>query len=134
MRKYLDKIAYFIIVFLLMPISKVFAASGEVKIGVGIPGAQECQAGATVTLATYISCWYRFLTFLVFGAAIIMLAWGGYKYISSQGNPDALKDAKDVIFAAIAGIVIMALGYLILSTISPDIVNDASSGVGSFGP
>jgi amino acid transporter len=123
MRKYLDKIGYFLIIFLLMPVSKVFAATGEVKIGVEIPGTI-CTKDAVVDLNTYISCWYRFLTFLVFGAAIIMLAYGGYKYISSQGNPDALKDAKDVVFAAIAGIVIMALGYLILSTISPDIVTN----------
>lgn len=127
MRKHIDKIAYFLIVFLLMPASKVFAAGGEVKIGVGIPGTV-CEKDKVVVLATYISCWYRFLTFLVFGAAVIMLAWGGYKYITSQGNPDALKDAKDVVFAAIAGIVIMLLGYLILSTVSPGIVTNAPVG------
>ncbi len=125
MRKYIDKIAYFLIVFLLVPFSKVFATSGDVKIGVEIPSTA-CTAGATVDLATYISCWYRFLTFIVFGAAVIMIAYGGYKYITSQGNPDSLKDAKDVIFAGIAGIVIMTLGYLILSTIGgTDLVTPA---------
>jgi hypothetical protein len=105
----------------LLPVQNVFAASDSIDIGVSIPGTV-CTQGTLVALPQYISCWYQFGTFLVFGLGILFIAFGGYKYIASQGNPDSLKEAKDIIFAGIAGIVIMALGYLILTTISPGIV------------
>jgi phosphatidylglycerophosphatase A len=49
---------------------------------------------------------------------VILLVVAGYKMISSQGNPDKLKDAKDMITNAIIGLVFILLSVSILALIS----------------
>jgi hypothetical protein len=44
----------------------------------------------------------------------IMLIVGGIKYITAGGEPKALESARKTITSAIAGIVLVALTYLIL--------------------
>ena len=92
-------------------------------IGVTIPTAgNKCPAGADVSLPTYIGCIYEFATYLAVGLAILMIIWGGYKYITSAGNPEALGEAKEIIGGAIIGLLVLGLGYLILSNIGTGIV------------
>ncbi len=92
------------------------------KIGVEIPGTS-CTAGEDVNLPEYIGCIYKFATYLAVGLAILMIIWGGYKYITSKGNPDALGEAKEIIGGAIIGLLVLGLGYLILSAIGGEIVS-----------
>lgn len=56
-----------------------------------------------------------FITFLVF-------IYGGFKYLTSAGRPAAQKDARDSLFAAILGLIILFCSYLILTTINPQLV------------
>ena len=51
-------------------------------------------------------------------AAVILLIIAGYKMITSQGNPDKLKDAKEMITNAIIGLVFILLSVSILALIS----------------
>lgn len=87
-----------------------------VKIGVPIPGTS-CTADSDVDLPEYIGCIYEFATYLAISLAILMIIWGGYRYITSQGNPDALGEAKEIIWGAIIGLLVLMLAYLILSQI-----------------
>jgi heme/copper-type cytochrome/quinol oxidase subunit 2 len=48
----------------------------------------------------------------------IMLLVGGFKYLTSGGNPENAAAAQKVITYAIVGIVLIALSYLILVFIS----------------
>ncbi len=101
--------------------------AAETKIGVPIPGTScadrilgnEDKVGG---LPEYIGCIYEFATYLAVGLAVIMVIYGGYKYITSQGNPDALGEAKEIIGGAIIGLVVLGLAYLILSSIGGGIV------------
>jgi len=47
----------------------------------------------------------------------IMLIMGGFKYITAGGDPKALESAKKTLTFAIAGIVLLALSFLILAFI-----------------
>jgi hypothetical protein len=47
-------------------------------------------------------------------AVFIMLLVGGFKYLTSAGNPKATEAASKTITYAIAGLVLVALSYLIL--------------------
>ncbi|MGI6443691.1 MAG: hypothetical protein ACOX06_01655 [Candidatus Dojkabacteria bacterium] len=49
-------------------------------------------------------------------AALILLSYGGYMMVSSQGNPEKLQEAKSVITNAIIGllVVLMSVGILLL--------------------
>jgi hypothetical protein len=48
---------------------------------------------------------------------------GAIMYVASAGNPSRMGDAKDRIMSAILGIIILLASFLILRTISPDLVN-----------
>jgi len=47
----------------------------------------------------------------------VMLIVGGFKYITAANDPKAAEAAKKTVTYAIAGIVVIALSYLILATI-----------------
>ncbi len=47
-------------------------------------------------------------------ALFIMLIVGGFKYITSGGNPKSLESAKKTLTSAILGMILVASAYLIL--------------------
>lgn len=67
---------------------------------------------------------YIYYFFLTIGgiATFAMLVWGGFRWLTSAGNPAGIGEAKDTIFSAIIGLVLLLGSYLILSTINPDLV------------
>ncbi|MBL8160169.1 hypothetical protein JNJ66_06990 [Candidatus Saccharibacteria bacterium] len=54
------------------------------------------------------------ITFLIGAAAVIMLLYGGFRYVASGGDQSAITAAKNTIFYAIVGIIvaIMAAGIV----------------------
>jgi hypothetical protein len=48
----------------------------------------------------------------------IVLLIGGFKYITSGGDPKAIESAKGTITAGIAGLIIILVSYLIMILIS----------------
>lgn len=51
-------------------------------------------------------------------AAVVLLTIAGYKMITSQGNPEKLKDAKEMITNAVIGLVFILLSVAILGLVS----------------
>lgn len=72
--------------------------------------------------AAFVSQLYNYALGIAGTLAIMMIVYGGIKYIVSSGNTSAQSDAKDIITSAIWGIVLLAGAYLVLSTINPEIV------------
>ena len=72
-------------------------------------------------LPEYIVGIYNFalmiIGIVVFGA----LLYGGFRYLTSAGKPAAISDAKDQIFSAILGLIILFSSYIILTTINPEL-------------
>lgn len=52
------------------------------------------------------------------GCAIILLVYGGYVMMSSQGNPDKLQEARSIVTNAIIGLLVILLSVSILLIIS----------------
>ena len=102
-------------------VSKAYAADPQSTIGVPIPGTS-CK-GTSSDLMTYIGCIYQFATYLAVGLAILMIMYGGYKLMTSKGDPEALQDAKDTIWGALVGLFLLVFAYLILSLVVPGIVS-----------
>lgn len=50
-------------------------------------------------------------------ALLIMLLIGGFKYLTSGGDPKAVEGAKNTLTYAIGGVVLLAASYLILKLI-----------------
>lgn len=76
----------------------------------------------TTSLGEYIS--YIFSLAIIIGVLITIgvLIYGGFLYLSSTGNPEQLREAKDRIFAAFWGLAILFGSYLILNTVNPQLV------------
>jgi type VI protein secretion system component VasK len=55
------------------------------------------------------------LLFLLGGiAAILYLLWAGIQYITSAGNPEKMKSARQSIIAVVVGIVVMMAAWFII--------------------
>ena len=95
------------------------------EIEVPFPG----LATTTPALPEYIEAIYKFALIIsgviTFGA----LVYGGFLYLTSAGNPARINDAKDQIFSAILGLIILFSAYLILRTINPELIMLSQPGV-----
>lgn len=54
-------------------------------------------------------------------AAFVMIVWGGVQWMTSQGNPTAIGDAKDKIKMALLGLLLVLASFLILQIINPEL-------------
>lgn len=62
---------------------------------------------------------------IVTGAfAVLMLIIGGFRYITSAGNEGQVEAAKETMTAAIIGLVIVLLAFVIAATINSIILNN----------
>lgn len=91
-----------------------------IKIGSPAPGQPNCLPKKEA-FPQYINMIYTLTITLSIILATIMIVYGGYRYMTSSGNPEALAEAKDIITGAIIGLVLLVLAALILRTISPSI-------------
>lgn len=55
---------------------------------------------------------------LAIACAVLLLIYGGYMLMSSQGNPDKLQEARSVITNAIIGLLVILLSTAILVILS----------------
>ncbi|KAA0205701.1 hypothetical protein EDM68_04825 [Candidatus Uhrbacteria bacterium] len=114
--------------------SVVVTPEGEVKfepitptLGVEIPGASlspAAQEGGDVVipfLPQYINAIYRYAVTIVLIAAIIMVVYGGFRYLVGASIGD-IQAGKKIIIDAIVGMLIVLGAYMILNTINPALV------------
>jgi len=66
----------------------------------------------------YISAVFTFSLQLGSALAILMVIYAGYKYMTSQGNPSAINEAKDIIIGSLSGLSMLLLIYLILKVLN----------------
>lgn len=85
---------------------------------VKIPGMPSGDA----PLGGYLVALYNFLLGAVGIIAMMMLVYGGFRYMTSAGNPTAMGDAKDIVYSAIIGLSLALISYLIISAINPELL------------
>jgi len=94
--------------------------------GDGQPGELFGDTGIITTIV-------NILLFIVGSLSVIMLIFGGLRYVVSAGNATAVTAAKNTILYAIVGLIIAFLAYaavnFILSTVAPG----SGSGFGGSG-
>ena len=84
-----------------------------------IPG----QTGTTNDFFDYLEALYNFAISFSGVLAIFMIAFGAFIYIvTSAGNSSKMADAKDMIYNAIIGLIIVLIAWLILCVVNPDLV------------
>lgn len=63
--------------------------------------------------------------------AVIMIIFGGFKYITSAGNQESVKSARQTLIYAIIGLVIVALAQVIVRFVLHETTSTPSSGGGA---
>jgi len=81
------------------------------------------EAPPNTELPNLIKYIYMFSLAVVGFVALLSIIIGAAQYVMSAGNPSKASDAKDRIYSAILGIIILLASVLILRTINPDLVN-----------
>ena len=73
-------------------------------------------------LPEYIVGIYNFALMIIGIICFGALLYGGFRYLISAGNPTVMANARDQIFSALLGLIILFSAYLILRTINPELV------------
>ena len=85
------------------------------------PGITPPPPTAKGGLPLYVKYLFNFSIMIAGIIAFAALVYGGFKYLTSVGNPANREEAKNRITAAFIGLTILLLSYLILVTINPDL-------------
>lgn len=86
----------------------------------GLPPAEVPTTTGT-PLPIYVRYLYYFFVGIVGLVSLGAIVMGGFRYLTSAGNPAILKDARDQILVAFLGLVILLGSYLILTTVNPQL-------------
>ncbi|MBI4407394.1 MAG: hypothetical protein HY565_02735 [Candidatus Kerfeldbacteria bacterium] len=71
----------------------------------------------------YINAVYRFALGIVGIIAVVLIMFGGLRWMSAAGNESIVTEAKEIVTSAVIGLVIALLSYVILAFINPKILN-----------
>lgn len=77
------------------------------------------------TLAKTVTKWF---SIIVGAVSIVMIIYGGFRYITSGGSSEKVGSAKNTLIYAIIGLVIVALAQLIVNVV----ITQSSSTTSSF--
>lgn len=80
--------------------------------GTGTPGSLFGEGGADGGIFKKV---VNILLFVIGAVAVIMLIYGGVKYITSGGAQDKVQEAKNTILYAIVGIVVALLAFAVVN-------------------
>lgn len=69
------------------------------------------------------------MLYIIGALAVIMIIFGGFKYIVSGGSGDAVTSAKNTILYAIIGVVVALLAYAIINFVLDSIAGGGTSGL-----
>lgn len=58
--------------------------------------------------------------------AVVIILWAGFKWMTAQGEPDKIKDAKNMIYGGISGLVIVFLALAITNFVI-DVLSSATN-------
>ena len=85
-----------------------------------LPGIGE--GGVVKDFGTYLSQMFTLSLQLATVLAVVMISYGGFKYLTTESFTGT-SDAKKIITNAVIGLVLLLTSWLLLYTINPDLVN-----------
>jgi hypothetical protein len=87
---------------------------------------QNLSLATTIDFSTYVRYFYNLLIALGAVAAVLMITWGGFEYMTSDAAPgktDGIAKVRNAIY----GLLMILSSWLILRTIDPRFVNISST-------
>lgn len=75
------------------------------------------EIGNASNVGEYLTLLFGWLTPIIISLAVLMTVYAGYTYMTSQGNPEGVGRAKDIMIGVVVGMMLYFLMTLIRSTI-----------------
>ena len=109
-----------------MCLAMVFTAVSPVSLPVYADAKDEVKKGADMTnsggsakqdLPDIITTIINVMLFIAGALAVIMIIYGGIRYITAHGDEKQVKVAKDTIVYSVAGLIIAILAYALVTFI-----------------
>ena len=89
----------------------------------GVPQGSDPGNTLDITIANVINI----ISLVVGVVAVIMIIVGGFRYITSGGNQERVKSAKNTIIYALIGLVIVALAQIIVKFVLTQATTDSTT-------
>ncbi len=126
MKKFLN--AIILLTFITLPLSMPVTASAQLNIADAVCGGASLNASATArvcptsdttdtTLNNVIKTVINLFSLLVGFISVVMIIFGGFKYITSGGDSGKISAAKNTILYAIIGILVVAVAQVIVRVV-----------------
>jgi len=117
-----------------MPSTPAFAQSpGEQMQG----GLNDIGAGSARSFDSTVEIAINTFLFIIGAVSVIMIIYGGFKYVTSAGESSAVASAKNTIMYAVIGLVVAMLAWFIASYVvgvfSGNSASDAGRGAAGAG-
>lgn len=94
---------------------------------IDIPGLFTGSTSITgLTIAEYIRAVYIFFVWIVGLLAVVMIIYGGIRWVAAAGNPGQITAARETVINAISGVALALLSVVILNTINPNLTKFTS--------
>lgn len=94
-----------------------FTDPTDVELAIDIGG-----VGRVRDIGSYIALMYNYLIGVLIIVAIVMIMYGGFRWITAAGSPERIGDAKRTIVSAVIGLLLGLFSYTILNIINPNIL------------
>jgi hypothetical protein len=98
----------------------LFAANPNISEGIGDATPKDAEGAANVptSLTTVFGNISNLLIFLTGAIAVIVVIFGGLRYVTSTGDAARVKQAKDTILYGIVGVVVAILAYAMVAFVT----------------
>lgn len=118
-----------LISFLLLLLPAITFGQTGLDLNIDYPSLGGVDPNVTQNAAAIIAWVYYFAIGLGAFLAVLVIAFGGFKYIMSFGNPAGAEEGKERITMAIFGFVLLLVAIVGLNTINPGIFRTFSQGL-----
>ena len=131
--KFFSVLAFFALAFVFtIEAGAVFAQSSQEQACIGAGGTwtgDACEGEGD--LASVFATVANILLFLIGAVAVVMLIVGGFRYVVSAGDSNAIESAKNTILYAIIGIVVAFLAWAAVDFLVDRLISgDSAPGAG----
>lgn len=90
--------------------------SNPILIGRALAATEE-ELGSAKNVGEFVSILFKWGVPVATSLAVAVMIYAGYLYMTSQGNPDTIKSAKDYIIGALVGLALIILAGVILKNV-----------------
>ncbi|MDD3399634.1 MAG: hypothetical protein PHF07_01145 [Candidatus Pacebacteria bacterium] len=113
-------------IFSILALAFLFSANFALaQRGLEVPLLIEVE-GVTLTetpiLPDYVDYIFNLSVILAALIAFLSIIYGGVRHLTSAGNPAAMQDANDQIFAGVIGLIVILGSWILLTTINPQLI------------